>query len=256
MIDYVTVEQMPAIIHLRPAWDDAAVPILMTANDYTIAQISVILRALLHYRRMRSRYDIVIAHNNVSEQNMAVIQEMVESEADVLLRFSKVEAVRNNRYFRFDRRFVETDLLKIFCPMMLRYYPKMILLKETCIPQFDLAAVSQQYSFENCLGVMPQAPGLQFFNLELCRAELALNDFIVAVKNRKNGSVASVQQEIFHKRMQLMDAGGLRQLKAIQYWDQWPWERLDCPEGDIFWRFARKTPYYEILRLRLDLKGS
>lgn len=256
MIDYVTVEQMPAIIHLSPAWDDATVPILMTANDYTIAQISVILRALLHYRRARSRQDIVIVHSNVSEQNMAVIQEMVESEEDVSLRFSKVEAVRNNRYFRFDRRFVETDLLKIFCPLLLRYYPKMILLKETCIPQFDLAAVSQQYSFENCLGVMPQAPGLQFFNLELCRAELSLNDFIVAVKNRKNRSVASVQEEVFHKRMQMMDSGTLRQLKAVQYWDQRPWERLDCPEGDIFWRFARETPYYEALRLRLDLSGS
>lgn len=249
MIDYISEEQMPAVIHLEPVWQDGTVPIVTAANNYTIAYTSVLLQALLQHCQDGRNYDVIIAHINVSAQNRAVIQEMAEGRGNFSLRFAQVDPVHNNRYFRFERRFVEVDLLKIFAPLLLRRYQNMLFWKEECIPLFDPLEVARLYSGNACLSVLPQAPGLQLFRLERCRRELSLGDFVRQVRIKQNRTVAAVQEEVFHQRMALIEGGDA--LKAIQYWERRPWEDPDCLHGEAFWMLARETPYYEALRLRL-----
>lgn len=249
MIDYITQDQTSAVIRLEPIWDDV-VPVLLVANNYTVAQISVTIRALLESREPETRYDVIIAHINISEQNMAVVQEMVESEEHFVVRFAKVSPLMNNRYFGFRRRFVEVDLLKIFSPLILRNYPKMILLQENCLPLVDLMSLSANYTYDTCLGMLPQASGVQFYNLEQCRQKLPVRAFVDAVRKEQNRSVAAVQENIFHKRIQLIETKQ-NELQLIQYWKKYPWEDLKVAHSDVFWSLARNTPYYEHLRLRL-----
>ncbi|MDR0785808.1 MAG: DUF4422 domain-containing protein [Treponema sp.] len=294
------------------ALDGKVISIVLACNDAYMRYTDVLLRSILDNANADYRYDVVIMHRDVSEQNIQTAKDIFSGNdnftlrfADITRNFEKYKRVHVDRHLTVETyyRFLVTDVFKEYdrvlyldCDMVVNadisalYFTDLEGYYAAAVRDIDFIAKcvkDTEFCQKNVLRYVKiddyfdyfQA-GMILFNVSEIRKRFTSEKlFETALSRNWFFHDQDVLNHLFKGRVKyvdfkwnlfsLLETGSAREMLvrdylaagfAESYWKAINnpgivhfagvpkvWDDLDVNLSHIFWKYARRSPYYETL---------
>ena len=123
---------------LKPAFDENNVAIVLSANDFYVPYVSVVLESLQYHATCNWNYDVIVMHKDISLKNQLILKEQLADKENICLRFLNI-----GRYSKpFEKMFlrghfaVET-YFRLLMPEILKKYSKALYMDSDLVMNAD-----------------------------------------------------------------------------------------------------------------------
>lgn len=263
-----------------------SIPIFFAVDDNYVPQLAVALRSLITNINNKDSYEIYVLIENLSNDNRKVILDMQEDRVhitfvDVAEQLSSICSDLHVRDY-----YTNTTYYRFFIPELFPQYSKGIYLDCDIVITTDIAEMYHKSLGNKLAGVITEEvisdidvfahyseivlgisrydyfnAGIMLMNLEKMRRE-RLREAFVELLGKKTYTVAQDQDYLnvlCHGRVRHLSlmwnktpmpcSDVTKTPKIVHYKINFkPWRYDDIPYGELFWHYARMTPYYEYFK--------
>lgn len=126
---------------IKPAYEKNNIPIAYTADDNFLPCIAASVRSVMRNASPELNYDIILLHNDISEERLALFTGMADIMENISIRcFSASSCTEGYKFFFANRPdFSEAVYYRLCIPWLLTEYDKVIYLDGDTIIMADLA---------------------------------------------------------------------------------------------------------------------
>lgn len=297
-----------------PAYENNNVAIFLSANDFYVPYVSVVLESLKYNATKNKNYDVIIVHHDISEKNQTILKKQLETEENISLRFFQIKRYGKMFESLFLRgHFVLETYYRLLMPEILKHYKKALYIDsdlvlnsdpadlfETDVDGFLLAACRDADTAGLYNGYEPNKKeymdkilkiknpydyfqaGVILFNLEEFRKKYTTKKMLTFAGKYKwqllDQDVLNylAQGRVRYVNMSwnvMTDWAGIRINQIISLAPHYlnkeymearnnpkiihyagpdkPWNQPFSDMAEYFWKFARNTPFYEVILQRM-----
>lgn len=298
----------------QPAFSSNNVAVALSANNYYVPYVGVLLKSMQDHFTTNNNYDLLIMHRDISTANQKTLCSIFSGYENVSLRFIDIKRFENRFHHLFLRgHFVVETYFRLLMPELLSHYQKVLYLDSDIIVQADLADLYHVdvsgYLLAGCHdadtaglynGFEPQKKNYMDNVLKICEPykyfQAGVLLFNLAEFRRTYTTdemlrfAASYQWELLDQdvlnhlaqgRVKYADMSwnlmtdwrGIRISEIISRAPKYlqdeyqkarscpkvihyagpdkPWQQPGSDFAEIFWSYARTSPFYEVLLQRL-----
>lgn len=298
----------------KPAFEENNVAIVLSANDFYVPYVSVVLESLHYFANDNSNYDVIVMHRDISLKNQNVLRNQLADSGNISLRFLNI-----GRYSKaFEKlslrgHFTLETYFRLIMPKILKNYDKALYMDSDLVLNADPAELfatdidgyllaachdvdtaglyngfepNKKKYMDNVLKIEKPydyfQAGVILFNLEEFRKQYKVKDMLKFAASYKwelldqdvlnylaQGKVKYVDlawnvmtdwadiriSQIIALAPHYMNKAYMearKNPKIIHYaGPDKPWHQPYADMAENFWKFARKSPYYEVMIQRL-----
>lgn len=303
---------------LNPVFTKNVIPIVMSANEQFVPYLATFIKSILENKNAAYQYDLIVLHQNISEKNEKVMQNMMKNNKNVKLRFYNVKPFLKGRKLFVDQHLSVETYFRLIIPEIMPEYSKVLYLDCDMVVNSDLVelyhtdltgyylAAAKDIDYLGSAKLYEDVKnyarkvlklksefdyfqaGVLVMNLEEFRKNFTAKqllevagsydwrhhdqdvlNYICRQKVRyldQRWNVVMNWQENERSRMQILRCAPLedfqeyskgREKPEIIHFAgyQKPWAYTNCDFSEEFWKYARNTPYYEVI-LQKGIKAN
>ncbi|MDI9210784.1 MAG: DUF4422 domain-containing protein [Clostridium butyricum] len=295
---------------LEPAFNDKNVPIVLSANDKFSPYLSTFIESIIENSSIKFNYDLVVLHKNISNENINIIKEQINSRRNFNIRFFNTEYMLKGTKLFVDKHLSVETYFRLLIQEILPNYSKVLYLDCDMVMNCDpadlynenidgylLAAVkdidylgvenSNQDRRDYSKDILKLDNPFEYFqagvlilNLDEFRKKFTVHELLRVAKSYEwkhhdqdvlnclcQGKVKFLNQkwnvimDWKEKKKSRMD---ILKLAPKDVYNEYmearktpniihfaghikPWIHAQCDFGNNFWKYAKNTPYYEVI---------
>lgn len=299
---------------IKPAFRENNIAIALSANDFFVPYVSVVLLSIKEYISNNNNYDILIMSRDISEISQKNLKRVFADNDNVKLRFINVSREGRNFENLFVRgHFAIETYFRLLLPELLSSYEKVLYLDSDLIVHADLADLyntdvegvllaasrdadtaglyngyepNKKAYMDNVLGIKKPyeyfQAGVILFNLEMFRQTYTTKEMLeFAASNQWELLDQDVLNYLAQGKYKAIDMAwnvmtDWRRIRISEIISRAPkylsdeyrvahespkiihfagpdkaWHQPYADYAECFWKFARKSDYYEVILQRL-----
>lgn len=139
---------------LVPAFDGNSIPVILTSSNYFSIYMSVTIQSIIENTSIDNNYDIVILHQNISKENIRVLESQAQDKKNISIRFVDVSDMLKHIQIDTKIQFSKELFVRPLLDKILDNYDKVVFVDSDMIVREDVAKLYDMELGNNLLAAV------------------------------------------------------------------------------------------------------
>lgn len=269
--------------NIKPAFNTKNIPIIFSSDNNYCPYLGTAIKSIIDNSSKENNYDVIVLYQDISKENQKKILSLAKEHKNFSTRFISIKQFIKNKKNLYTNSYYSTAIYyRFFIEKVCQNYQKVIYLDCDIVTTNDIASLLKINLKNKLLGVntipknLKDAKFIKYINnvLKIPDETKYFNSgvLLISIPNitkfklleKTMINLKEIKKPIFPDQ-DILNSVCFNKVKfidkkynyypvfyknnnkkiIIHYIINKPWQRPNMPLGEIFWKYAKLTPFYE-----------